>query len=224
MKLSCKATQVVEVPPHAQAKATRGRGCRVISKVARSIKQCLPCTRVSRITSVPAGSRPGAKQQSQLSVDAGQSLAALCHNKSRLGAKQLLTPDSVTEQHEELLQVLEDQATAALTENARHTERHKQRLLLQEQRHLLNLTQARQQLKDLQASHDQSVRESQHQHELLLSKLQLDLQEQLKEEQAGHVDALAELQVQLADLRDCLQSERQQSFKVPFPLSSYSAL
>lgn len=254
MKLSCKATQVVEVPLHVQAKATRGRGCKVVSKVARSIKQCLPCTRVSRSPSVPAGSRPGAKQQSRRSVDAGQSLAALCENKRRVRAQQLLTPESATEQHEELLQVLEEQATAALTETARHheqqqnveqqkheiqlaqarpqhvgqlqaqqqqhsatlveaAEQHKQHLLLQEQKHSLIIAEARQQLTGLQVNHYQSVSEIQHQHEQLLSE-QLNLQAQLKQELAGHVGALAELQVQLADLQDCLQSEKQQSFKV----------
>lgn len=154
--------------------------------------------------------------------------------------------------------MLEEQATAALTETARHSEQqqheiqlaqaraqhvgqfqaqqqqhsaamveaaeqHKQHLLLQEQRHSLIVAEARQQLKDLQVNHYQSVSEIQHQHEQLLSK-QLDLQAQLKQELAGHVGALAELQVQLADLQDCLQSERQQSFKVHSSFQLLNAL
>lgn len=211
MKLSRKEPQVVTQPPHVQAiKATRGRGRKVVSKVARSIKQCLPCTTISRSPS--ATSRPGAKQQSRDSVGASQSLAALCKSRCRPGEKHPLTSESATEQQDELLQVLEEQATAALTEAARQqleveqqkheaqlaqaraqhveqlqahqeqhsaalmgaAEQHKQHLLLQEQKHLSARAEARLQLTNLKASHYDSMSAIEHQHEQLLSKLQLD--------------------------------------------------
>lgn len=73
INLGRKATQVVTPAPQT-VKATRGRGCKAVKKVAGTFRQCLPVRQVARGTSVPDNSRRGATQQSPDYVSADQSL------------------------------------------------------------------------------------------------------------------------------------------------------